>query len=64
MSEGALFCLFVFFFLSPSLFDLDTISSKDEMSRRAHAINLATTEYGMPAIFDPEGKIGNGGIFS
>ncbi|CAH3193490.1 unnamed protein product, partial [Porites evermanni] len=39
---------------NPSLFDLDTISSKDEMSRRAHAINLATTEYGVPAIFDPE----------
>ncbi|XP_073238321.1 uncharacterized protein [Porites lutea] len=39
---------------NPSLFDLDTISSKDEMSRRAHAINLATTEYGMPAIFDPK----------
>ena len=51
-------------FPSPSLFDLDTISSKEEMSRRAHAINLATTEYGVPAIFDPEGKIGNGGIFS
>ena len=46
-------------FPSPSLFDLDTISSKDEMSRRAHAINLATTEYGVPGIFDPEGKIGN-----
>jgi len=29
------------------------------MSRRAHAINLATAEYGVPAIFDPEGKIGN-----
>ena len=60
MGEGALFCLFVCFtFPSPSLFDLDTITSMDERSRRALALNLATTEYGVPAIFDPEGKIGN-----
>ena len=50
--KSFIFCLFS----SPSLFDLDTISSSDATTRLTHAFKVATNTYGVPPLFDPEGR--------
>lgn len=41
---------------SPSLFDFGAISADDSDKRLTHALNLATTSYGVPPLFESKGK--------
>ena len=50
-------CLFFFSLpCSPSQFDFDAVTASDREKSLKNAFDLATTAYGVPPIFDVEGK--------